>query len=225
MPKDNRLTAEKLATSLCERAGFKLEDCKEFAEEMLTLLVAGQVVGEVGGSDRTPEGIQRSKLRLRHWYILLVEQLPNIFNEDPIEPIPIEYGNRDNFIWELVRSPWIMGKSTDVLDYIERMLDGKVSGTPYDPDKDRRKDGKLIRKIIEECFITGDSKSLTNEALAERFGISVSTLENKKDAGMAIFGMLMWLYSVRREIEDMDAGIIPRPTKEKWWMKFSIGAV
>ena len=216
---DNRLTAEKLAAKLAKQTGFDVQDASDFSEEMLLLLVAGQIVGEVYGYNTSPEAIEAEKLRLRHWYILLVEQLPNIFNKDPIEPIPKEYGSRGDFIWELVRTLWIKGKTTDVLDKIEIMLDGSVSGTPYDKEKDRRKDGKLVRTIIEECFITGECKSSTNEQLAERYGISTSTLESKRNAGMAIFGMMMFLYSVRRENEDMEKGIIPRPEKKKWWMK------
>ena len=216
---DNRLIAEKLAAKLSKQTGFKVPDASDFSEEMLTLLVAGQVVGGVDGYEETTERITAGKLRLRHWYILLAEQLPNIFNKDPIEPIPEEYGSREDFIWELVRTSWITGKSTDTLDMIEVMLDGKVSGTPYDIENDRRRDGKLVRTIIEECFITGECKSFSKEQLAERYGISVSTLDSKKNAGMAIFGMMMFLYAIRRENEDMEKGIIPRPEKKKWWMK------
>ena len=219
MPKDNRMTAEKLAAELCKQAGFSVQDSSDFSEDMLTRLLAGQVVGEVDGFDSNPDSVQRSKLRLRHWYMLLCEQMPNVFNKDSIEPIPKEYGDRDDFIWELVRTPWIKGKTTDVLDKIERMLDGKVSGTQYNSDDDRRKDGKLVRTILEECFITGESNSLTNEQFADRLRISKSTLESKKEAGMAIFGIMMWRYSVKRENQDIEKGIIPRPEKEKWWMK------
>ena len=216
---DNRLTAEKLATKLAKQTGFNVQDAKEFSEEMLTLLVAGQVVGEVNGFDDSPAAITAGKLRLRHWYILLVEQLPNVFNKDPIEPIPEEYGTRGEFIWELVRTIWIKGKSTETLDKIEIMLDGSISGRSYDIEKDRRKDGKLVRTIIEDCFITGECKSASKEELAEKYGISISTLESKKNAGMAIFGLMMFIYTVRRENEDMQKGIIPRPEKKKWWMK------
>lgn len=216
---DNRVTAEKLAAKLAKQTGFKVQDAADFSEEMLTLLVAGQVVGGVDGYEETAEKITAGKLRLRHWYILLVEQLPNILYTDPIEPMPKEYGTREDFIWELVRTCWIIGKSTDILDMIETMLDGRVSGTPYDIEKDRRRDGKLVRTIIEECFITGVCKSFSKERLAERYGISVSTLDSKKNAGMAIFGLLMFLYAVRRENEDMEKGIIPRPEKKKRWMR------
>ena len=216
---DNRLTAEKLAAKIAKQTGFDEQDASDFSEEMLLLLVAGQVVGEVDGYNTSPEAIEKEKLRLRHWYILLVEQLPNVFNKDPIEPIPKKYGSRSDFIWELVRTLWITGKSTDILDKIEIMLDGSVSGTPYNIETDRRKDGKLVRTIIEECFITGECKSFSKEQLAERYGISISTLDNKRQAGMAIFGMMMFLYATKRECEDMKKGIIPWPAKRKWWMK------
>jgi hypothetical protein len=36
---------------------------------------------------------------------------------------------------------------------------------------------------------------------------------------MAIFGLMMFIYTVRRENEDMQKGIIPRPEKKKWWIK------
>lgn len=132
---DNRLTAEKLAAKIAKQTGFDEQDASDFSEEMLLLLVAGQVVGEVDGYNTSPEAIEKEKLRLRHWYILLVEQLPNVFNKDPIEPIPKKYGSRSDFIWELVRTLWITGKSTDILDKIEIMLDGSVSGTPYNKKK------------------------------------------------------------------------------------------
>ena len=222
---DNRVTAEKLAAKLAKQTGFKVQDAADFSEEMLTLLVAGQVVGGVDGYEETAEKITAGKLRLRHWYILLVEQLPNILYTDPIEPMPKEYGTREDFIWELVRTCWITGKSTDILDMIETMLDGRVSGTPYDIEKDRRRDGYIWIADVSlccqkrKCFITGVCKSFSKEQLAERYGISVSTLDSKKNAGMAIFGLLMFLYAVRRENEDMEKGIIPRPEKKKRWMR------
>ena len=89
-----------------------------------------------------------------------------------------------------------------------------------DVEKDKRKDGKLVRTIITECFFTGEASSLTNEEYARQLQISRSTLESKKEAGMAIFGLLMWIYAVRREMEDIENGIIPRPEKRKWWMKY-----
>ena len=220
MPKENRMTAERLAEELCEQEGFNKKDASEFAEDMLTRLLAGQVVGEEDVNNKKPEVIIVQKLRLRHWYILLVCQMPNIYTHDEPEPIPPEYGTRGDFIWELVRTIWIVGKSDVMLDKIERMLDGTVSGTPYDPEKDRRKDGKLVRTIITECFFTGEASSLTNEEYARKLQISRSTLESKKEAGTAIFGLLMWIYAVRREMEDIENGIIPRPEKRKWWMKY-----
>ena len=220
MPKENRMTAERLAEELCEQEGFNKKDASEFAEDMLTRLLAGQVVGEEDVNNKKPEVIIVQKLRLRHWYILLVCQMPNIYNHDEPEPIPPEYGTRGDFIWELVRTIWIVEKSDVMLDKIERMLDGTVSGTPYDPEKDRRKDGKLVRTIITECFFTGEASSLTNEEYARKLQISRSTLESKKEAGTAIFGLLMWIYAVRREMEDIENGIIPRPEKRKWWMKY-----
>ena len=36
MPKDNRLTAEKLAVELCGEEGFEMEDVADFSEDMLT---------------------------------------------------------------------------------------------------------------------------------------------------------------------------------------------
>ena len=220
MPKENRMTAEKLAEELCIQEGFDKKDASEFAEDMLTRLLAGHVVGEEDANNKKPEVIKMQKLRLRHWYILLVCQMPNIFNHDEPESIPSEYGSRGDFIWELDRTISIMGKSDLMLDKIERMIDGAVSGTPYDVEKDRRKDGKLVRTILTECFFTGSASSLTNEAYARQLQISRSTLESKKDAGMAIFGLLMWIYAVRREMEDIENGIIPSPDKRKWWMKY-----
>ena len=220
MPKETRMTAEKLAAELCEQEGFDVKDASEFAEDMLTRLLAGQVVGEEDANNKVPAVIQSQKLRLRHWYILLVDQMPNVFNHDEPVPIPAEYGGRGDFIWELVRTIWIKGKSDGMLDKIERMLDGSVSGTLYDPEKDRRKEGKLIRTILTDCFFTGEASSLTNEEYASKLQISRSTLENKKQAGMAIFGILMWIYAVRREMEDIENGIIPRPEQHRWWMKY-----
>lgn len=220
MPKGTRMTAEKLAAELSRQEGFNKKASSEFSEDMLTRLLAGQVVGEEDPKNKLPEVIKGQKLRLRHWYILLVDQIPNVFNHDEPEPIPDEYGDRDDFIWELVRTIWIKGMSNVMLDKIERMLDGVVSGTPYDVEKDKRKDGKLVRTIITECFFTGEASSLTNEEYARQLQISRSTLESKKEAGMAIFGLLMWIYAVRREMEDIEDGIIPRPEKHKWWMKY-----
>ena len=220
MQKITRMTAERLAEELCKQEGFDVKDASDFAEDMLTRLLAGQVVGEEDANNKLPHVIQAQKLRLRHWYILLVCQMPNIFNHDEPEPMPAEFGGRGDMIWELVRTSWIKGKSDKMLDKIERMIDGSVSGTPFDPEKDKRKDGKLIRKILSDCFFTGEASSLTNEEYARQLLISRSTLESKKAAGMAIFGIMMWIYAVRREMEDIEDGIIPRPEKHRWWMKY-----
>lgn len=66
MPKETRMTAEKLAEELCEQEGVDLKDASEFAEDMLTRLLAGQVVGEEDANNKVPAVIQSQKLRLRH---------------------------------------------------------------------------------------------------------------------------------------------------------------
>lgn len=109
---DNRLTAEKLAARLAKQTGFNVQDASYFSEEMLMLLVAGQIVGEANGYEESSEMITAGKLRLRHWYILLAEQLQNEYNDEPIKEIPEDYGSREDFIWELVRISWIKGKSS-----------------------------------------------------------------------------------------------------------------
>ncbi len=72
MQKITRMTAERLAEELCKQEGFDVKDASDFAEDMLTRLLAGQVVGEEDANNKLPHVIQAQKIRLRHWYILLV---------------------------------------------------------------------------------------------------------------------------------------------------------
>lgn len=43
----------------------------------------------------------------------------------------------------------------------------------------------------------------------DQLEISKSEFYNKREAAIIIFGLYMWLYCKRRQIEDMDKGIIP----------------
>ena len=178
-----QMTAEKLAKEICEQEGFEYTDIIDFSEDMLIRKLAGEVIG--GDKNKTPEQIVAEKLRLRHWYILLAEQMPNKYNNLTVIPIPKEYGDRGKFIWELVRTGWFDGKTYMVLDQIETMLDGSVSDTPYDPETDRHMEGKLVRTILAESFFLGKKNKLTKKAFAAKLDIHETTFDKKRDAGMA----------------------------------------
>ena len=49
----------------------------------------------------------------------------------------------------------------------------------------------------------------SNKAIYTELGVSKSDFYPKREIGVILFGISMWKYALRRQKEEMDAGIIP----------------
>lgn len=219
MPR-KRITAKKLALELCGAEKLEADGVGLFAEDLLERILPGGVLAEGEPKTKGPEDITNEKQDIRHRYIGLVEKfIPTTFDFTPREVDPNEKEKEfKEFIWDVVRDQWFDGKAVMILDRIEKMLDGEVSGTEYDPEEDAGKEGKLVRAILYESYFKKDGPVPSDEDLAKKFYIHRNTVGDKRKYGAILFGILMWIYAKTREKEDIDKGIIPKPAEDKWWL-------
>lgn len=189
----HRVTARQLAVEICRKE--RLDYGMVFKQSKKLLERYCFAYGKP--DDMSPEEIKQHKQEIRRKYINIIKRKGHFTEED-----------YEDFIWDVVRAPWFEGKSEMILDEIERMLDGEISKGEYDCEKDKDHEGKRLRIILKERFLRGKNKIKTEQAIGIMLGVCRATIFRKEPAAIVLFGALMWRYAMRREFEDIAAGIV-----------------
>ena len=101
----------------------------------------------------------------------------------------------NNFIWNALSASWIDEKIKMILD--------EISG--YEEV------GPLYKTIIEETYLK--KNKLTREELYAACGLGRTAYFDRRKEAVTLFGILTWKYAQRREIEDVDQGIVEPTAK------------
>ena len=200
-----RISAHALAIELCRRENMSYKKVHEHSCELLERYAKGQSDPLRWNKFRkkTFGSIQQEKQNIRRRYIEIIKGKKPYSDE--------EY---EDFVWDVVTSRWFLEKATMILDLIELLVDGSVSGTDYDVDLDARNQGKQIRRILKDLFLRGENNVKDGKAIYVGMGISRATYFRRRPDGIVLFGILMWIYAKRREEEDIEAGIVDRPEED-----------
>lgn len=68
--------------------------------------------------------------------------------------------------------------------------------------------GKLYKKLLNVCYFKAESNKIEDFEAALFLGRSQFYARHRE--AVMLFGIILWKYAKRRELEDMDKGIIPR---------------
>lgn len=130
----------------------------------------------------TPAEIAASKRKCRDLFLYLFTK-----------PVEESLAEQQALIDELIKLIWFGEKIGMILD---QLLNYKGAGRGY-----------TYKMIIKQCYF--DEVFRTNVAIYKGLGISKSDFYTKRDTGILLFGIKMWKYALRRQKEEMEAGIIP----------------
>ena len=187
------LTARQLAIEICRKE--RLDYNTVFRQSKKLLERYCFACGKP--DDMSPEEIKQHKQEIRRKYINIIKKKGRFTEED-----------YEDFIWDVVRAPWFEAKSEMILDERERMLDGEISKGGFDYEKDRDHEGKRLRIILKERFLRGKNNIKSEETIGTIIGVCRATVFRKEPAAIVLFGALMWRYAMKRELEDIAAGIV-----------------
>ena len=130
----------------------------------------------------TKEEIEKSKADCREIFLYAFAM-----------PVEVSMKVHEELIDKLIALSWFGPKIDKIL---EEIIDFRWEGNGY-----------IYRQILKKCYF--DKQYLPNNVIYDQLEISKSEFYNKREAAIIIFGLYMWLYCKRRQIEDMDKGIIP----------------
>ena len=130
----------------------------------------------------TKEEIEKSKVDCREIFLYAFAM-----------PVEVSMKVHEELIDKLIALSWFGPKIDKIL---EEIIDFRWEGNGY-----------IYRQILKKCYF--DKQYLPNNVIYDQLEISKSEFYNKREAAIIIFGLYMWLYCKRRQIEDMDKGIIP----------------
>ena len=200
-----RISAHALAIEICRRENMSYQKVHELAEKLLERYARGQSDALRGNKYRKKifGSIQQEKQYIRRRYIEIIKGKKPYTDED-----------YEDFIWDVVTSRWFEEKAKMVLDRIELLVDGCVSGTSYDAEEDVHRQGKQIRTILKEAFLSGENNVMDEVSIYTGMEISRATYLRRRPDGIVLFGILMWIYARRREEEDIESGIVEAPEED-----------
>ncbi len=193
------ISAHDLAIEICRREHLSYKRVKDLAERLL--LRYSQGLEDANNRETlSPEEIKKEKQNIRRRYIEIILGIRE-FSEK-------EYAD---FAWDVVSSSWFKEKAAMILDMIEERLDRRITQQPYDPEKDRLNQGIQIKHILRNAFLNGKNRIMDDEAIYTDMQISRATYGRRKPEGIVLFGILMWRYAKKRELEDLEKGEVEEP--------------
>ena len=135
----------------------------------------------------TPEQILKQKQEMRRELLRLMKKDTKRFKAE-----------QEKFIIKALMAPWMWEK-------IEQLLN-KVA--------DFHEQGPVYKKILLLGYLT--EKPLTGEALQEKIPeLGDNTITYRKREAIKLFGIYIWEYALRRENEDIVAGIVDKDPGEE----------
>lgn len=176
----------KEAVRLCRESGFS--EKRVFTLCCLLLLayrdkyLTALEEGEI--KPMTAEEIAKSKRECRDRFIYLFTR-----------PVEDSLEEQEKLIDELIKLIWFRDKIDMIL---EQLLNFKGKGYGY-----------AYKMIIKMSYF--DDVYRTNKDIYDALGPGVckTNFYPKRKTGILLFGIKMWRYALRRQKEEMDAGIIP----------------
>lgn len=190
------ISAHELAIEICRREKLCYFSVKRLAEKLLKRYSEGQNPA-IKGVGLSPEAIRKEKQSIRRRYIEIIMGIKP-FTEEEIR----------DFIWDVVSSGWFESKAQMVLDEIEKLVDGQIAGREYLPTEDYLNQGIQIRYILSNAFLKGRNSIKEDKTIWTEMEISRATMKRRKADGIVLFGMVMWIYAKKREMEDVENGIV-----------------
>ena len=174
----------KYAARKCREAGFSERRvftlCLLLCESYREKYVNALEEGEI--KEMTPDEIAVSKRECRDLFLYLFTR-----------PVEESLEEQQELIDNLIKLIWFKEKIDYILDVVLNFR-GKGNGQIY----------KMIVKL--NYF---DEEYRTNKEIYTDLGISKSDFYPKRETAIIIFGISMWKYALRRQKEEMEAGIIP----------------
>ncbi|WP_029319508.1 hypothetical protein [Butyrivibrio sp. AE3004] len=132
--------------------------------------------------EMTPEAIEASKRECRDLFLYLFTK-----------PAEENIDEQKELIDKLIKLIWFRGK----IDYIlDKVLDFKGNGNGY-----------VYKMLVKLSYF--DEEYRTNKDIYTKLDVCKTDFYPKRDIGVILFGISMWIYALRRQKEDMEAGIIP----------------
>lgn len=141
-----------------------------------------QAAQKVPHKRMTVEEIEKSKQECRDIFLYAFAM--------PVEESMKVHGE---LIDRLIALSWFGAKIDKILDEI---VDFRWTGNGY-----------VYKQILKKCYF--DKEYLPNNVIYDSIGIGKTEFYAKREVGIIIFGLYMWLYCKRRQMEDMDKGRIP----------------
>lgn len=68
-----------------------------------------------------------------------------------------------------------------------------------------------LKTIIKKAYLNGRKKIISPKVICTEMDISKATYDRRLPDGIVLFGMLIWIYACRRELEDIEAGVVEKP--------------
>lgn len=197
--KRSYISAHDYAIEQCRKEKLDYKRVKKLAEKLLKRYAEGQEGWNHGGT-LTPEEIRKEKQSIRRRYIEIILGIKEYTEE--------EIGD---FIWDVVSSAWFREKADATLDKIEYTLDGHVTRKEYNPQEDYQLQGIQVKHFLRKAYLNGKNRIKSEEDIWKEMSISRATLKRRKPDAIVLFGLLMWKYTVKRELEDIANGVVEEP--------------
>ena len=133
----------------------------------------------------TPKEILKQKQEMRRELLRLMKKDIKRFKAE-----------QEKFIVKAIRAPWMWEKIEYLLDKVADFSD----------------QGKNYKKILLYGYLKG---VMTNEQLEEAIPeLGENTITYRKREAIKLFGIYIWDYALRRENEDIVAGIVDKDTDD-----------
>jgi hypothetical protein len=197
--KRSYISAHDYAIEQCRKEKLNYKRVKKLAEKLLKRYAEGQEDWN-HGVEHSPEKIREEKQSIRRRYIEIILGIKEYTEEEIAD-----------FIWDVVSSAWFREKADAILDKIEYTIDGRVTRKEYDPEKDYQLQGIQIKCFLRKAYLNGKNRIKKEEDIWKEMSISRSTLKRRKPDAIVLFGLLMWKYTVKRELDDIERGVVEAP--------------
>lgn len=197
-----KLKAHALAVELCRHEKISYERVRYLSDTLLFRYALGQSKPMESFDSNNQELVARKKREIRRQYIEIISGVKG--------DTDAEY---EDFIWKVVRCRWFREKVVQILDQIEVMIDGQISGCPYDPQREgeHRLEGKQIRTILWSSYLDDIKNIKSPVRICVDMEISKATYDRRLPDAVVLFGILMWIYANKREREEIEAGVVEKP--------------
>lgn len=167
----------------CHAAGFEPDDLCAVVKPLLKMFNKGKAyrikMERLGIA--IGESGDSTKIPYRTRFIRVMEK-----------PQILKKSEKEKYAWEVACTSWFDGKAKMLLEHMKEVVE----------------DGDMMALIIESVYLKGDNIKKSNKAMEIKLGYCRTSYYKFKRDAIALFGLLLWKYCVKRDQEDKAAGII-----------------